>query len=208
MEEEYEGEPILLFNSTGCVIGFRGVKLFSVRRPPGERIWRNEGELAPVVKSSLDLEKMFAMDPEYLEPLKAIMNPDYFKARFTSLTAFRNAHSRRISRFMNHHLSKMLAYGLGHDTKHSDFTMTVFTTPKKDKRLRTVLDCRPLNEIFARPPPMDLDRLPDLIDEILTHKYVALADAKSYFYQFRLHREVQSYFVSKMSGGRGVFSYF
>ena len=77
-------------------------------RPPGERIWRNEGELAPILKSTMNMEKLFAMDPEYLEPMKAIMESDYFRARFLSETAFRAAHSRRISPILNYFLSEAL----------------------------------------------------------------------------------------------------
>ena len=180
-----------------------------MQRPPTERVFRNGGKLAYITKNRLDLEAALAMDPEYLEPLRALMTEERFLQGHLDPE---NAHrmKKRISRFMAHHDKDMKDMGITEPVPASkmDFHsyMPVFTTLKKSGELRLIQDCRALNAVYERPPSMDLPKIHDVIAMILGASYVAQADAVSYFYQFPMSESVRPYFAARLCAGRGLFT--
>jgi len=194
-------EPILLPGYDNPSIALKYGK--NLKRPSIRRVLRNSGKLAPITKNRINLQKLFEMDPELLEPLKIITDVEEFRKRLSGLPT-----AHKISRFMDRHLPDMIDFGVVEELwTPNSFDMTCFTTPKKDDTLRLILDCRPLNEVFERPPEMCLPKIHEFIDEILAHEYASQADGKSYFYQFSLHPEVAAYFGSRVTSGRGLFHY-
>lgn len=180
-----------------------------MQRPPTERVTRNSGNLAHITQNRLNLEEVLAMDPEYLEPLRALMSEARFLEGHLDPD---NAHrmKKRISRFMAQHDKSMRDMGItetvptGSVGFHS--YMPVFTTLKKSGELRLIQDCRCLNAVYERPPSMDLPKIHDVIAMILGASYVAQADAVSYFYQFPMAETVRPYFAARLCAGRGLFT--
>ena len=180
-----------------------------MQRPPTERVDRNGGKLAYITKNRLNLEEVLAMDPEYLEPLRALMS----EARFLEGHLDpENAHrmKKRISRFMTQHDKSMQEMGITEAVPQGTVSfhsyMPVFTTLKKSGELRLIQDCRCLNALYERPPSMDLPKIHDVIAMILGASYVAQADAVSYFYQFPMSETVRPYFAARLCAGRGLFT--
>jgi hypothetical protein len=170
-----------------------------INRPPAQR--QTLGELAPITTNRVNLNWLQDQDPKYLECLKVIREPEVFKSQFTGEFVTRT----RVSRGMRRLLPSMLDFNVvgGHKPTH---IMKMFTTEKKNGLLRLILDCRPLNDVFARPPEMDLPRITQVIDDLMKSEWVAQADAVSYFYQFPLHPDIARYFGARLGQNRGDYT--
>jgi hypothetical protein len=121
---------MLLGNSTDVHIGTRAMLLYDVRRPPCARQFRNEGELADIPDTVLDLELLRSLDPEYLSPLEILMDRSAFERRLVGPLPTRH----RVSRFMKKHLHKILSMKLGRETRKEPKTiMPLFTVPKRTR---------------------------------------------------------------------------
>jgi hypothetical protein len=79
--------------------------------------------------------------------------------------------------------------------------------PKKDGSGRLVLDGRPLNDLMVPPPPMAVERMPDIIRTILRMKKAFVLDATSFFYQIEIHPHIAPFFGVDLRHARGPKSY-
>lgn len=199
-------EPIDLGHSQGSQVGIKSDMSRTVHRPPCKRVFRNQGRLAPITTNKINLGGVFSLADELglthmVEPLAVIRDVKDFKAHLKSSTL---PGRRPVSRFMDIHLDNMIEYDVVSQGK-GIFTMPSFTTPKKDGSLRLILDCRPLNLLFEKPPDMLLPRIRTLIDLVLEANMFAQCDAVSYFYQFELAMGIPDYFGSRLGQGRGNY---
>ena len=80
-----------------------------------------------------------------------------------------------------------------------------FTVPKKTAGVCFVADGWKLNNLMFRPPEMLLPKIPQVIDRVFDSSWAALADGKSWFYQFDLHEEIQAFFGVNLRNMRGEF---
>eukprot|EP00754_Rhynchopus_humris_P044440 Rhum_TRINITY_DN4159_c1_g1::Rhum_TRINITY_DN4159_c1_g1_i1::g.13212::m.13212 len=104
---------------------------------------------------------------------------------------------------MRRHAGDLLKFGVARcGGRPPRVLLPAFTVPKKNGTARLVLDGRRLNEAMARPPPMQLPRLAELIREVKGHAWASLADGVAYFYQFPLHREVSEFFGMSLGRSR------
>jgi len=174
-------------------------------RPPDTRSWRNTGVLGKIVTETMDLKKLRDMDVEYLKPMDVILDETAFLQQVLSNANLPSV--RKVSRWMVHHEIKLTEFGIFRrrraDEAPCGYSMALFTVMKKNGELRLIQDCRPLNKVFNKPPPMDLPRIHELIDEILSKEFVGTQDAVSMFYQFGLSEEIQKYFAVLLAGPRG-----
>eukprot|EP00760_Papus_ankaliazontas_P021221 PhM_4_TR18660/c3_g1_i2/m.19873 len=189
-------EPVLVEGSDGVHLVTPGNRFF---RPPSCRVHRNAGQLAYIPTSTLDLKKLQSWDPQYLSILDVISDVEVFTSLLTGLPV-----KKKTSRFMLQHTSSLQDCGLLRQDSELYAILQLFTVPKKDESLRLITDGRPLNANFAPPPSMDLPRIHELISDILSHEYVAQADARGYFFQFPLSRGVSKYFGARLGAGRGA----
>lgn len=197
-------EPVILPGSDGIRIGTKQCE--TLRRTPTEKVYRNIGVLQNFPTSFIDTQAVRRLDKHgRLWVLDVIEDELTFLSHVTGdLPTV--AH---VSRFMSQHEEKMLSAGiLSRSDEFAKIVMALFTTPKKDATLRLIQDDRPLNAVFDKPPDMNLPRLHQFIDFILEHNYMAQADAKSYFYQFLLAKDVQKYFGVRLAHGRGPLKEF
>jgi len=175
-------------------------------RPPDSRSWRNKGELGRIVDVTMDMRKLRAMDVEYLSPMDVILDEVSFLRQILSNAKLPSA--RKVSRWMSHHETTLTDFGIFRRRRNDEgpcgYSMALFTVLKKNGELRLIQDCRPLNKIFNKPPPMDLPRIHDLVDEVLSNEFVGAQDAVSMFYQFALSDEIQKYFAVLLAGPRGA----
>jgi len=179
-----------------------------LRRPPTDRLTRNQGTIARITANRLSLERLLAMDPEYLAPVTHLMDGNVFAGGFLDSKS-KPPSKRKVSRHMLHHASTLLNMSVvaapEPGSLGSACYMPIFTTAKKSGELRLVMDARELNKIYSRPPSMDLPRIHDMIAAILDSKFVASADGVSYFYQFPLAPSVRPSFTARLAGARGEF---
>lgn len=175
-------------------------------RPPDTRSWRNSGVIGKIVTETMDLTKLRALDSEYLRPMDVILDEASFLEQILASAKLPSA--RKVSRWMAHHEVTLTDFGIFRRRRSEEapcgYSMALFTVLKKNGELRLIQDCRPLNKIFPKPPPMDLPRIHELIEEILSKEYVGTQDAVSMFYQFGLADEIQKYFAVLLAGPRGA----
>ena len=139
----------------------------TLRRPPMQRKHRNDGKLAIITSNIIDIEAAWKMDPDYLADILVTRDLEKFEAHIHGGLPDR----KKASRFMLHHLDDLEAWNTVERAKlELSYTLPLFTVEKKDPGwLRLIQDCRELNRIFAKPPPMDLPRIHELIKLILSH---------------------------------------
>ena len=194
-------EPVFLNTSGGVNFGMKAER--DLQRPPTERVFKNEGKLAPITDNVINLEAVMAMDTSgYLDPLSILTDVTGFKSHIVGPLPTR----KKVSRFMLRHAADLQAFKTMERPAHAlYYAMPVFTTPKKSGELRVVQDCTYLNKIFDRPPKMDLPLIHELIEEVLKHGYMGQADGVSYFYQFLMSARVAAHFGVRMGGARGEY---
>jgi hypothetical protein len=195
-------EPVLIGRSgegDGAMLTGRHIV-----RPGNPRSWRNEGVLGNLSQHRLNLDAVRALDPsdEHLQHLIDVITTE---EEFQKLLTEGELKSGRVSRFMSQHVEKLVTMKVASvvDGKAAMIEMPLFTVLKKDGTLRLIVDCRKLNAAMKRPPPMNLPSLHSLIDQLLAARYAAQADGVSYFYQIPLAEQLQKYFGTRVSGGRG-----
>lgn len=173
---------------------------------PDERIHKNVGKLDKTSTCLIDLDAVKSLEPDnsHLSTLiSVITNVVEFRKRLCEARLKQG----RIGRHMLHHLQDLLNQDLIrvlNEEEKFEVGMPLFTVLKKNLNLRLIQNCIPLNKAFDRPPPMELPRIHDVIEQILDAKYVAQADAVSFFYQIPIHPDVQPYFGTRIAGGRGT----
>ena len=160
-----------------------------------------------IVKTTLDMKAMRAMDPsDYLAPMDVIMDEAAF---LKHVMAGAKLPSRlKVSRCMQQHEVVITDFGVFRPRRLGEakcyYSMALFTVLKKNGELRLIQDCRPVNEVYEKPPQMFLPKIHELIMEVLGNEYVGQADAISMFYQFAMHDDVQKYFAVLLNGPRGA----
>jgi len=78
-----------------------------------------------------------------------------------------------------------------------------FTIPKvKKKKLRTLLDGRPQNELQKEPPHVQLAGLQDVIDAVVEYPLAQELDGTGFFHQFKLHPDIAAEWVLKIGKER------
>ena len=200
-------EPSFVTSSGTTTMCWRGEE-GSILRPPDPRVERNKGILGMIVKNTINLAKVVEMDfsGEAAEVIGILLDSVEFEKHLK-----KGFHPQtRISRFMSQHQETMENSGVIGEAAPRDFGtnyMPVFTVPKKDETLRLIQDGRHLNRWFDRPPSMNLPRIHDVIDTLMRNEFFAQCDAKSWFYQIPLCRDIQKYFGVVLGGGRGVLQY-
>ncbi|KAJ9436688.1 Gag-Pol polyprotein [Diplonema papillatum] len=173
---------------------------------------RRIGEaLAPISSSFMNLERLTALDSRGLlrgvldvvrswESFRSALLPGAEEALMAS------AITRTTSRRMLRHFPDLVRYGVAEVASGGlRVVLPAFTVDKKSGGQRFVCDGRKLNAIMARPPPMLLPSVHEVIDRVLASSVVFLADARSYFYQFRLDADIRPYFGMHLAGPRGRF---
>eukprot|EP01061_Rhynchopus_euleeides_P001168 TRINITY_DN1082_c0_g2_i1.p1 TRINITY_DN1082_c0_g2~~TRINITY_DN1082_c0_g2_i1.p1 ORF type:complete len:471 (-),score=53.75 TRINITY_DN1082_c0_g2_i1:216-1628(-) len=110
----------------------------------------------------------------------------------------------KISRHLRAHLSALIGFEVL-ETAPQKLVMHAFTVSKKSGGLRFVLDGRPLNALMTHPFDMRLPPITDAIEQITSHSWAALADGKSWFYQFPVHPEIREYFGVNVGDRRGDY---
>ncbi|KAJ9439712.1 hypothetical protein DIPPA_11458 [Diplonema papillatum] len=113
---------------------------------------------------------------------------------------------RGLSRFMLRHLPTLESYGVVRARTDACVVLPAFTVEKKSGGLRLVADGRKLNALMKKPPAMLLPGIDDVVSRFLASKFVAQADAVSWFYQFPLEESVSRFFGMNLSGPRGRFT--
>ena len=200
-------EPSFGISSGTTTMCWRGEE-GSIIRPPEPRIERNKGILGTIVNNTINLAKLLEMDfsGEAAEVISILLDSVEFEKHLKQ--GFRP--QTRISRFMRQHQKPLEDSGVIGEPAPRDFGtnyMPVFTVPKKDETLRLIQDGRHLNRWFDRPPQMNLPRIHEVIDTLMRNEYFAQCDAKSWFYQIPLCKDIQRYFGVVLGGGRGVLQY-
>jgi hypothetical protein len=66
----------------------------------------------------------------------------------------------------------------------------MFTVPKKDQRLRLIVDGRKVNSLMQKPPRMPIPTIHEMIDYVMDHEWALTVDGRSFFYQFPISEEV------------------
>ncbi|KAJ9451622.1 hypothetical protein DIPPA_25104 [Diplonema papillatum] len=115
-------------------------------------------------------------------------------------------YARGLSRFMLRHLPKLETYGVVRASTDARVVLPAFTVEKKSGGLRLVADGRKLNSLMRKPPAMMLPGIDTVVDRFLASRFVAQADAVSWFYQFPLDDSVSPYFGMNLAGPRGRFT--
>ena len=199
-------EPSFVTSSGTTTMCWRG-EGGTILRPPEPTSERNKGVLGKIVDNTINLQKVLELDfsGEAAEVINILLDSVEFEKHLKP-----GFHPQtRISRFMSQHQKDMEESGLLEATPRDFGTnyMPVFTVPKKDETLRLIQDGRHLNRWFDRPPAMNLPRIHDVIELLMKNEYFAQCDAKSWFYQIPLCREIQKYFGVILGGGRGALHY-
>jgi hypothetical protein len=81
-----------------------------------------------------------------------------------------------------------------------------FTVPKKDGKLRLVVDGRKVNALMHTVPRMELPGVHEVIDYVMGNNFALTVDGVSYFYQIGISPEVGTMFCANLSGSRGCFT--
>eukprot|EP00760_Papus_ankaliazontas_P009878 PhM_4_TR14151/c3_g2_i1/m.51604 len=194
-------EFVELCSSEGVGYGLKAQE--GITRPPAERL--KFGEIATISTHRLNLRRAQSLNPDYLWVLDLLSDSDVFEQRLLGDPATGRI---RVSRSMGRHKAKLADWGVVRELRETEerIVMPMFTVPKKDDKLRLIMDCRRVNRVFEKPPAMDLPNVHDLIDRVLEHEIAAQADGKNYFYQFPLSVDVGKYFCARFGGDRGEFT--
>jgi hypothetical protein len=106
-------------------------------------------------------------------------------------------------KFADGEIRQMRQWGVFRKGVRAKLRHPVFKVPKEDMS-RLIMDCRELNKRLPRPGDMGLPNMHELLDRLLSKKFIAQLDGKSYFYQFPLDEGAQCYFGANLVERRGV----
>jgi hypothetical protein len=159
--------------------------------------------LSEISTSTLDLALIRQWDCRHgglATPLLDLISDEL--AFRSTLTAEPDRHIRR-SRGLLSQAQQLDDWGIATEVAASAVFMKAFTVPKADGGSRWILDATPINRISTPAPEMGLPRLHDIFIELSRFKFAATIDAKSYFYQFNVAKDIQRYFSFIVNGKRG-----
>ena len=77
---------------------------------------------------------------------------------------------------------------------------TIFTVAKGAEKLRFIVDCRPLNAICNRPPPVCLPSIIEVLAKARHARVVVLGDLRHFFHQIGLPVDTRRYFGVRVKG--------
>ena len=183
----------------------------STIRPP-HTLDPSEDYIAQICTSRIDLKALIDLDTtgELGEVLPFITDPHAFRKLFIPGALDRISSERQfstsISKHLLHNLPDLEKFGVLERTPvHASVVMPTFKVDKRSGGKRFVADGRKLNSLMSKPPQMKLPFITDVIQRILSSKWVCMGDGRSWFYQFELHPEIRKYFGVNVAGGRGKF---
>ena len=123
-------EPILVQNSAEiAAVAHKqhnedsSIPRTQLSKPPSTRVYRNDGEIAPITRSRLFYQRLWEMNDDHsLDVLATIQNFDTFTSNF-----HRPVHRRRPgSRFMAQHTEALLRIGVVERAKHLQVVSCLF----------------------------------------------------------------------------------
>ena len=168
-----------------------------------------EDYIAEICTSRLNLKELRRLDSEgeLTGVLDLITKPAAFAdALLPEARQELRKTGRKVSRHMLHHLDTLVEYGvLTEADAHPYLTLPAFTVSKKSGGQRFIVDARRLNALMTRPPDMRLQDITEVTQRVAAASWVVMADARSWFYQFPVHKEIQRYFEVRLGGERKTF---
>ena len=91
--------------------------------------------------------------------------------------------------------------------KYVKLYLQSFVIPKPSKRrVRVILNCIPVNEMYESIPKVQLPGRADIIDKVRNNEYFLEGDGKSYFNQYTLGEEVRRFMGVRVSGRNFLWS--
>ena len=69
----------------------------------------------------------------------------------------------------------------------------IFTVPKAAGKLRLIFDCRPVNRLCRRSPPVNLPSIAEVVEKARGCKCMILGDLRHYFHQIGLPENAKKY---------------
>jgi len=170
--------------------------------------------LAPISSSRLDLDALRSLPvpptQEYLDFLSWIETDrvETILRSHPDLAEIQGRIRHRVSHHVLGDLPGLIQQKILGKGKISPYAVTIpiFKVEKSGRvDSRLIGDCRSLNELLPKPGPMGLPSLHKVLKRLLSRNYLAQKDAKSFFYQFPLHKSLQSIMISRVGGARGTF---
>jgi hypothetical protein len=168
----------------------------------------NNLDLAPVTSNRVNQEKLMRDSPHLREVLAPLNSKEAFMALFNAPPPVRRR--RPLSRGMLRHYNPLVKFDMVGPLDeeigpgmYDDLWCPCFLVPKKNGQGRFISDCRPINQLQSRPPPMGLPRIHDVIRQVLSFDLAAKTDGVGYFYQFALHPSIRNFFKLRLGGQRG-----
>ncbi len=176
----------------------------NVRNPT---IRTEDGELDDIVTSTIDYDRLLEFaDEELRHYLRMLTDIDEFHSEMITYPEVAPKGIRRgLSRRMLRHLPKLLQQGVVRETQSYRVISSVFTVPKKNGRLRLIIDARKVNRMMKHCPAMELPTTPEIIEYVCGARYFATVDAKSFFYAFGISEAVGELFSANLAGTKGKF---
>ena len=162
-------------------------------------------DLAAIGNNALNLERIIACLTESNEDPILLSLIDRFIVGNEPLLPLANT-STRVSRNFSKKDLEILAVAQLLFPSEARNAMLCFKVPKKDGFGRFIMDCRPLNDLYAEERvSMDMDQLDDVIKIALKFPIVRSTDANAFFFQFRLTRNGAKRFPTRLGHQRGNF---
>lgn len=169
----------------------------------------NDLQLAPTSTNVIDLDLLVEDYPELGPVVAPIRDPIAFLDLFTDPDATPDTR-RPLSRGMLSKNTDMCKYNivepLNLDAAPTLFQALcvslwciLFMVPKKLGLGRLVIDARPVNIRMKKPGNMGLPSLHGVIRTVLSFRFAAKADGRSYFYQFLLHPAIRPFFKARLA---------
>jgi len=149
-----------------------------------------------------DYKSAFARDlselrryPYYEHDVELIANKRVYKRNFTF--------SPQDAEIVENQIRQMLEIGVIEKSDSHEFNSPCFLVSKRTGDRRFVVDLRQLNSII-RPQPVQLPKIPELLDEIACHKcnIVSSVDMTDGFWQIPLNPKSRKYTTFSNSKGR------
>jgi hypothetical protein len=193
------GGPVVMIHVGS---GGLNVQAGGVRSPA---VVENDLEMAAATSNKINLQRLCDDNVELKEVLSLIMDKEAFGKLFLEGLECPSRVHKRISRKMLKHLPTLLECDQAErvsDDEMIDF-LVCFLVRKKNGLGRFICNCRPLNHRQAKPGPMNLPAIRDVIDAILRWKYAAQCDGTTFFCQFELAEDIRRHFACRLTEMRG-----
>jgi len=170
--------------------------------------------LAPICTSRIDFEAFWSLpippSPEVLdlwEWIRGTRLRDTLRGH-PLLSQVRGETSSYVSRHLRSEMPGLYAQGLFRPSLPTDYTIQVplFKVPKASGTdARLIGDCRVMNSLLPKPPPMGLPPIHGVMERLLPHHVLHQEDGHSYFYQFGLSPSAAAAFGVRVGDARGNF---